>query len=334
MGEIINRRRNIFINSEQYHRKNGDVNLQFPGDDFAVNKNEMMRISLESFVMRRPFYNVNDTNNKFYITFTSSLNVTTIVKEVKIEHGDYHDMSELETAVQTALNAVNGITGAVVTSNTNTRKLTINMSNVPTSGNWFGADSNFACFQAVNQIKPATLSLVSSSGFFNDSCELLGAKRTSDVNNIIFGFDISGDEYTSFFSASLFTLEALHLTTNLQTHSYQTPNFDAFSQNSNLIPSPIFAKIPISQNVKDLIKYQDSGSDAFSVDLQNKSLNSIILKLQDNKGRPLEELCEDDSLENGMVNFVATLKWAALNTPELGKPSGYPTELQMKLYNN
>ena len=36
MGEIINRRRNIFINSEQYHRKNGDVNLQFPGDDYRT----------------------------------------------------------------------------------------------------------------------------------------------------------------------------------------------------------------------------------------------------------------------------------------------------------
>jgi len=35
-----------------------------------------------------------------------------------------------------------------------------------------------------------------------------------------------------------------------------------------------------------------------------------------------------------MVNFLATLKWAALNTPEIGNPSGYPTELQMKLYNN
>lgn len=333
MGEIINRRRNIFINSEQYHRTNGDVNLQFPGDDFAVNKNEMMRISLESFVMKRPFYNVNDTNNTFYITFTSSLNVITIVAEVKIAHGDYHDMSELATALQNALNNTTGITNAAVTSNINTRKLTIDMSSVPTSGgNWYGASSNFVCFQAVNQTKPATL--ISSSGFFNDSCELLGAKRTSDVNNIIFAFEKSGNDFTSFFPASLFTLEALHLATNLQTHSYQTPNFDAFSENSSLIPSQIFAKIPMLQNVKDLIKYQDSGSDAFSVDLQNKSLNSIILKIQDNKGRPLEELCEENSLENGMVNFTATLKWAALNTPEIGNPSGYPTKLQMQLYNN
>ena len=327
MGEIVNRRRNVFINSEQYHRKNGDINLLFPGDDFAVNKNEMMRLSLESFVMKRPFYNVNATNNTFYVS-TSGV----VTNAISLAHGDYFTLAELATAVQTAINAVSGITGATVTSNANTRKLSIDMTAV-TGTTWSSANSDFVCFQVVNQTNPDS-TIISSKGLFNDSCELLGAKRTSDVTDFQSAFSKDGNIFTSYFSASLYTLEALHLATNLQTHSYQTPNFDAFSENSSLIPSQIFAKIPVSQGVDDLITYLDSGSDAFSVDLQNKSLNSVILRLQDNKGRPLEDFCETESITDGMVNFLATLKWAALNTPEIGNPSGYPTELQMKLYNN
>jgi hypothetical protein len=83
-----------------------------------------------------------------------------------------------------------------------------------------------------------------------------------------------------------------------------------------------------------MITYYDSGSNSFSVDLQNKSLNSLILKLQDGKGRSLEEFCVPGSLTEGNVNFLATLQWQAINTPEIGQPLGYPNKLQMELHNN
>ena len=41
MAEVINRRRNIFVNSEEYHQSNGNVNLLLPALDFNVSQNEM-----------------------------------------------------------------------------------------------------------------------------------------------------------------------------------------------------------------------------------------------------------------------------------------------------
>tara|TARA_R110000796_G_scaffold186292_2_gene303195 strand:- start:1307 stop:2305 length:999 start_codon:yes stop_codon:yes gene_type:complete len=332
MAELVNRRRNIFINSEQYHQSNGDINLIFPGADFAVNKNEFMRLSLESFTMQRRFYNINSTNNTFYIRDISASTYT----EVKIAMGDYSSIgtgtNPLTDAIKAAIDSVPDISAADVSANALTRKITITMNS---STGWTN-HHDFVCFQNTTDTPPNN---VSPSGFFNDSCEILGGKPTTDTNTVVSAFritDISHLTFESYFPASLFTLEALHLTTNLQTHSYQTPNFSARSENSMLIPSNIFAKIPISHEIGStkLITYVDSGSDAYSVDLQNKNLNSILLSLTDDKGRAINDFSLPDQLKDGNVSFLATLKWCAVSSPELGQPSGYPTELQMNLYNN
>ena len=66
MGEIVNRTRNIFLDSEQYH-SNGDlVRIFLPNDAFSVHNNESMKIVLSSFEMTKKFYNINDNNNTFY----------------------------------------------------------------------------------------------------------------------------------------------------------------------------------------------------------------------------------------------------------------------------
>ena len=142
MAELVNRRRNIFINSEQYHQSNGDINLIFPGADFAVNKNEFMRLSLESFTMQRRFYNINSTNNTFYIRDISASTYT----EVKIAMGDYSSIgtgtNPLTDAIKAAIDSVPDISAADVSANALTRKITITMN----SSNGWTNDHEFVCF--------------------------------------------------------------------------------------------------------------------------------------------------------------------------------------------
>ena len=337
MAEYINRRRNIFINSEQYHQSNGDVKLIFPGVDFAVDKNEIMRLSLESFTMQRRFYNINTNNNTFYIRNT----LGNTYQEVKLQSGDYGLFesnsvtgSSLCQAIKAAIDVI--FAGSVVTYESVTRFITIDMRNAT---GWLDTQE-FVCFQIPPGRTGTNPSVnITESGKFNDSCEILGAVATKSFDAIKSAFEKTGTTkmFTSFYPASLYTLEAIHLTTNLQTHSYQTPNFAANSESSLLVPCDIFAKIPVlhhdnmlSQAPK-LISYIDSGSDAYAVDLQNKSLNHIILSLRDDKGRKLPSI--GDQSKDGNLSFLATLKWCAVRNLETGNISGFPQEdSQMRLY--
>ena len=336
---IVNRRRNIFINSEQYHKSNGDVNLIFPSVDFTVSKNEVMRISLESFTMPRRFYNINMNNNTFYIRDKTNA----LFHECKIEEGDYAS-STLAPAIKASI--VSGFSisdeaSVTVSISDTTRKIKIDISD---STGWT-ANHEFVCFQVPpERVKsiPDNNNVITPTGLFNDSCEILGAAPTKDfskMEDIVPAFSPSTLEngkyiFYSKYPYSLETLEALHIMTNLQTHSYQTPNFIANSEASSLIPSSIFAKIPISHENK--ITFTDSGSDAYAVDLQNKSINSITLSLRDDKGRRLPTVdSSGNQYKDGNLSFLATLKWCAISTPERGAVSGYLTDnLQMNLYNN
>ena len=339
MTEIVNRRRNIYINSEQYHSANGDVNLILPGNDFAVDKNEHMRLSLESFTMARRFYNVNSNNNLFYIRDLSDA-ANPSYTPITIETGDYNSFDRagssndaLCSAIQTALTNAN-FAGSVVTFNHVKKTIIFDM----TSAANFNNDCDFVCFQVTDSSVAPTS--VSTKGIFNDSCELLGGRPTKSTSNIISAFKETGNNtkiFNGIFPACLFTLEAIHLRTNLQTHSYQTPNFDANTETSTLMPSDIFAKIHITQHDSLVdthaapISFVDSGSDAFSVDLQNKTLPGIILKLTDDKGRPLDSV--DNQFTDGNLSFLATLKWSAISQPMIGREIGMPSSsMQMKLY--
>ena len=335
MSEIVNRRRNIFINSEQYHDSKGHVKLIFPGNDFAVDKNEHMRISLESFTMARNFYNVNANNNTFYVRDKSASTHT--YTEVVIQEGDYATFDGTNTsmgkAIEDALSDA-GFSNSSVTYDTNTRLYEINMSS---ASNW-SSNHDFVCFQITDNSVPPTN--VSSSGKFNDSCELLGGRPTKSSTNIKPAFTTNGSSvFTGVYPASLYTLKAIHMRTNLQTHSYQTPNFDANRENSSLIPSDIFAKIFVSHheaNVftpeKGLIQYSDNGANAFAIDLQNKTLPEITIRLTDDKGRELP--AAEHQHADGNLSYLATLKWTAISSPMIGKETGMPRpDLQMKLYN-
>ena len=224
-----------------------------------------------------------------------------------------------------------------VTYDVNTRKLSIDMSNVAVSNKW-GSDSYFTTFQVPpsRQAKDPSFNDPSggldSLGFFNDSYEILGTRPTkySGQNNLIQAFDISDQKFTSFYPASLYTIESLHLATSLQNNNYQTPNLDADSQASRLIPTQIFARIPLdmgkmfgtTQDSPSIIKFEDTGAQLFSMDLQRNTIDTFNFRIIDAKGREIAEVSKGQ-YTNGALSYKMVLKYEVLHTPEVGRHAGF-----------
>ena len=69
-----------------------------PTHEFSCESNERMALSLVHFTQRRNWYNINPTNNTFYLF------VENVYYEVQIVPGVYTTFAELNVAIQTAMN--------------------------------------------------------------------------------------------------------------------------------------------------------------------------------------------------------------------------------------
>lgn len=333
---IVNRSRNIFIDSEQYH-SNGDlVKLYLPNEAFSTFKDESMRIVLSSFEMKKNFYNINKYNNTFYAYNIIGGDVS--YTPITIEEGDYHIFGENKDVSNSLCKAISdalttsSILHTNVTYNHVTRKLTLHVTHTDTSG--------FATFQIPENRQPNMGNKdITSLGMFQDSYEILGAKPTKYLDNSntepVKAFDTSvTNEFTSFYPASLYTIDSVHLVTSIQNNNYQTPTLDANSSQSRLIPTQVFARIPLDmfamassayfeqQTISDKIKFEDTGSELFSINLQQKQIDNINFSICDPKGRKIEEI-GDNQYDNGALSYKMVLKWEAIHNPEIGQPSGY-----------
>ena len=113
--EVIHHK-NVFINSETDLDGDGEsVHVLFPPDAFSTNdKDEVMRLTLNSFTMRRNFYAINEHNNVFY----DGSYVGHKANKHTLTPGDY-------TATELAIEISNATVATSCTFNDNKRKFTI-----------------------------------------------------------------------------------------------------------------------------------------------------------------------------------------------------------------
>ena len=337
MGEIVNRTRNIFLDSEQYHSGGDLVRMFLPNDAFSLHKDESMKFIVSSFEMQKKFYNINKHNNTFYAYNDPSYT------EIKIKEGDYFQFGEnadvsnsLCESIYNALDVAgikpNVSKSSAVTYNVTTRKLAIDMSGVPVTSKW-DSSATFVSFQIPDSRQPNPRPTnVSALGIFNDSYEILGAKPTKRSNIVIPAFQEDASKvFTSFYPASLYTIESIHLRTSLQSNNYQSPSLNADSQASRLIPTEILARFPIDmgkmfenikQDIPSIIKFEDTGAELYSMALQQKQIDTFNFRLTDAKGREIAEVSADQYL-NGALSYKMVLKWEAIHSPEVGQPAGF-----------
>ena len=334
----------MFIDSEiNTVGQHGKCKILIPNHPFSVHGEEKMRLTLLSFEMKRNWYNINQTNNTFYISIPSS----NVFEPVQIKPGVYDTfdggtyipaaadqdplMKGLGHALYDSLKysfaslyASAGysslITVESVFYDANTRGYSFKLS-VP-SGSQFPADLDIVFFQCKSGTQPIG---VSDSGFFNDSHEILGGVPTRDSSSIQQGLlksnstVVEEEIFTSFFPASLNSLEAIYLRCNIQTQNYQTHGFEKQIPDRNgMTESSIFARLPLDRACFDpifqFVQFEDT-NDLFQINLSQKTLDSLTLSVNDDKGRLLAET-HPSQADLGLMNFKCVLRWDAIE----GKP--------------
>ncbi len=300
--------RNVFVDSEINSIGNGQISkINFPPSAFSIAPGEMMRLILTSFEMRRNWYNVNPSNNTFYLYNPAGAGT---YSPIVIAQGTYATFASLATAIQTAIVSV--IAGSTVVYDATLRKYTITLG--PTAP----AGSFLVCFQVKldNAFQPAG---VSNNGYFNDSQELLGAIPTRDgwggVPVNAFGTATGVNPMITPYVAALNTLEAIYIRTNLHSGNYQTFGFEKDLPNQQgLTPTQIFARIPLSRAYFDpefeFVSFEDPNS-LFSMYLNQTQLSQVYFTITDDKGRLIQEVA-DGQAENGNLSFKMSFRWEVI----------------------
>lgn len=300
--------RNVFIDTEVNAIGNGQISrIQFPPTAFSIRPNQMMKLVLTSFELRRNWYSVNQTNNTFYI-FNPALTTYTQVTIAPGSYRAFDGVNGLAPAIEAAVNAALGVATTTVGWNAVTRKFTITAPAMV-------AGSYFVCFQVKQAPPNPDPAVISSSGYFNDIAEILGAKPTRDNWTVpvnAFGTTTGVTPHVSPYVGALNTIETIFLRTNTQTNNYQSIGFEQnLSNQSGLTSSSIFARIPLSRayynDEFEIIQFEDT-NDLFTILLQQTQINDIIFSVSDHAGRPLSEVSKGQS-QDGNLSFKLSLRW-------------------------
>ena len=296
MANIRNSRL-IFIDSEVNTVGNqSKAKINLPNHPFSVCCEDRMRLTLLSFDMRRSWYSVNQTNNVFYLRDPDADTYTEIV----IAPGSYSTFASLAAAIQTALQTA--LAGATCTYDDTTRKLTFTLTGIANN-------AYLMSFQVKQGVRPVG---VSSTGFFQDTHELLGiipSRMDVPVNGT---GSVGAGAQSAPFCTALNTLEAIYLRTNLMGGNYQTFGHERYLPDQNgLTETQIFARIPLNRACFDpifeFVQYEDS-NDLFQINLQQKHLDSFELYVTDDKGRLLAEV-DPRQADAGLMSFKCVLRW-------------------------
>lgn len=325
--------KNIFIDTEQYHSVDNKVTLLFPSQTLVVPQGFGMKLSLQQFTMKKSFYNINKYNNTLYI-YNSSTNAYT---QIVIAEGDYYEFGRLGTdaeslckAIEDSFNAVLGAASTGVSYNVNTRKLSITSAS-------FSATNYLVCFQVPPSRQNFIPANTTPNGLFSDIAEILGARSNQKELTSSYvpfpAFELSSTTFTSFYPASLYSMENIRLILNLGSSNLETPNMDANSSTAICLASQTFATIPLQNggsfdglNLIEpaIILFQDDGDELFSIKLQQNHIDSCNFSLVDGKGRPIDEVGKDQ-YKNGELNYQMVIRYEIIEEPFVANPSNMPS---------
>ncbi len=342
--------RNVFLDSEINAIGNGQTTrIQFPTSTFNVNPGQYMKLVLTSFTMRRNWYNINPHNSIFYV-FQPAVGYT----QVEIINGTYDDFgtsvnaatpagghpADLVSAIFDGLNNA-GFTPTEVSYNTNTRKFTIDMTGVV----GFPLNAYFVAFQVKSEPKLSAVlnnANITDNGYFQDVSEILGCKKTSDNFPVdaptnAFGTTVGQNEHVSPFVGALNSIETIFIRTGLQTNNYQTFSFERNLPNqAGLTATNIFARIPLRRSHFDptfeIIDFEDTGAELFTILLQQTQLSDMLLTVTDHSGRPLPQVSDGQNLD-GNLSFKLSFRWEIIEqeSPQGEQPVQLPARKNMQI---
>ena len=300
----------IFVDSSVSTDGRGHTKVLIPPHPFSAQGGERMALTLVSFTMRRNWYNLNATNNTFYLFVSNTYH------EVVITPGVYSSFAALAGAINAALTTTTATIAAIATSTVNYNDTTRFFSIVLTMT--AGSEAipvQLKCFA----IKGGTLPVgVSLQGGLSDSHEILGvtpirsSAQAADSSNG--GLNAGINTLRSKYPASLNTLDALYLHMNtIETGHFMSTGYESHAQESlRLIESSIFARIPFDDSTfteaHEVVSFEDSGGDMYQSFLSRKNIESLDIRVTDARGRSLAVL-NPSQAEDGLLAFRLCLRW-------------------------
>jgi hypothetical protein len=309
----------IFIDSSVNTDGREHSKIMCPPHPFSTTQGEKMTLTLVSYTQRRNWYNINPTNNTFYLT------VNNIFYEVVIQPGVYSTFASLGVAIAEALNiTVTGtteITSAFVSYDARSRLYAFQFA---MAAGHTTTTVQILCFAIKSGQLPPNVTL---AGGFNDVHEILGGTPTRSTAVIEEAFigSLSGgvNTLTSKFPATLNTLDAIYLHfTSVQTGNYMSTGFESHTNESlRIIESSLFARIPFQDSAfseaHETISYEDSGGDTFQTVIQH--LETLDIRVTDARGRSLAQISPTQA-ESGLLSFKMVLRWDLFRAPPTRLP--------------
>ena len=295
MTEQITSSYNLFVDSSNNHTTNSK------GDDFLVSlqdagvncgDGEHIRLTLDNFSMAKTFTDVNANNNQFRMRATVGGALDAIGY---LPNKNYRNVTELAQAFADAIRlllsvnragctvaaAATNVLPAVNTSNDNVISFVVN-----TTGN-----HGFQLNDAVLQFNEAK----------SDSYQLLGGDRVSDGDNTTNSVNMTFPSANSIkivckYPAQRSTMPFVYirapgvLKTNIETKGLRHPADD---HKSDTAQSDILGRVVVESS--EWVQYTAQTGREFFLDIHQKSLNFLRLKLTDGHNRPLGRLYDTQS---------------------------------------
>lgn len=277
----------LFLDSRSGQQINHKSRINFPAESFSASGNQLIRLTLLEFNLARTFYNINSTNNVFFIY--DSDNPSTEIK-VTIEQGNY-DGSQLATEIASASTKISTCVFDSIT-----EKFTFTLTGVGSLSYLYS-----------KKIKGDT-----DNNF--DTHDILGGVPTTSSTKVNM-FGNVGLTQVSRYPIQLQTINNILLKTNLQTNNFENNlNLDD-SQLANVVNSHIFASIPVIRDTTTrMIRFVDSNN-TFEMYLQTKHINNITFDIEDNYGRAIPAL-DELQYSSGNLSYNITVKYEVLE-PEI-----------------
>ena len=277
--------------------------MVFPPHHFTACCGDHLRLTLKQLVLPRRFYNINNTNQIFYLRNIAGANDT--YHEVTIPTGTYATLTELAAAIQAGLQAA--VTSGATQTTSCLCGVTTDGSRLTFTLTGLNSEVFPVCFQSKGT-RPVG---VSEQGFFQQTHKILGAKptRTDDIINAII---IKGNTANTMpYLPSLSTLDCVYLRSNLQGKAFQSTGHERFLPSGNwnqLVQSQIWARIPILDPTDPFpIVYDDTGGDMFVLEPHMHNLDQLELWLTDEFGNNLPEDTAGQT-DDGMLAFTCVIR--------------------------
>ena len=289
MGYKVKESKILFLDSRAGHQLDHKSRINFPTESFSAQGNELIRLTLLEFNMKRTFYNINSTNNKFFIYDPSN----SAEIPITIPQANYKTGTAIATAIQSASTNITTCTFEPLT-----EKLTLTLASDLCANSFF-----------------FTPKIKGTEAFF-DTADVLGGipSPVYTDNSAVRMFDIDTVNtriQTSKYPIQLQTINTILLKTNLQTNNFQNRLKLADSDVANVVNSQIFASIPVPElSSEKVIKFIDSNN-TFEMYLQTKHINSITFDVETIYGDTLPAL-DKDQYSSGNLHYSMVIRYEVL----------------------